>query len=94
MERVSLAFVGCGVISVLHLKAVQANNDKIYVSALIDPDPSKSSYVLSLCTAFAPSTTASPNPTPLIFASLDEALEVNSKAQQQTGIFYTMDAIN
>jgi len=90
---VSLAFVGCGLISLLHLKAVQENNDNIFVSALIDPDPSKTSHLLSLCDAFIPPSPATPNPKPLIFSNLDEAILANTKTLNETGksIFVAVD---
>lgn len=87
MERVKLAFVGCGAISLLHLKAVQANNNIIYVSAAIDPDASKSSQIQSLCSSFLPLSPSPSNPPIIAFSSLQEALVANEKAFQETGNF-------
>lgn len=88
MERVKIAFVGCGAISHLHLKAIHSNNNLIFVTAAIDPNPDHLSKIQSLCSSFIPpsSSSSSPSNPPLaLFLSLDEAIEANSKAIQETG---------
>jgi len=84
MKRVSIAIVGCGAISHHHLLVIFANDDKIYVTAAIDPDLAKSQHTQARCQDFQSKYS---NPAVQVFSNLDEAIVENNKSFQEKGQF-------
>ncbi len=84
MERVSIALVGCGIVSYHHLKAIQTHNDLIYVSALVDTNSANIQKLQLLVDSFKPPLSPS-NPPVRIFSSFDEAIQANEKSFVDTG---------